>query len=99
MRISDWSSDVCSSDLVGIATAGAVQSGHPLLDETHYLTRALSPYTDLRLAPLSELLDGRFAVIAVTDSIPIEAGERPRLAAWVEAGGVDRKSHRLNSSH
>ncbi|MET4697148.1 hypothetical protein ABIE65_000159 [Constrictibacter sp. MBR-5] len=73
---------------VGIAVSGAVQSGHPLLDDLHYLTRALATYTDLRRGSLSELLDGRLAVIAITDAVTIPDDVRPRLDAWVEAGGV-----------
>ena len=73
---------------VGIAVTGAVQSGHPLLDDLHYLTRALATYTDLRRGSLADLLDSRMAVIAVPDAVPIPDDIRPRLAAWVEAGGV-----------
>ncbi|MFN4088743.1 MAG: DUF4159 domain-containing protein [Alphaproteobacteria bacterium] len=73
---------------VGVATIGAVQSGHPLLDDLHYLTRALSGDTDLDRQPLEALLDRRMAVIVLTDSVPVSENDRARLAQWVEEGGV-----------
>ncbi len=73
---------------VGIATAGTVRAGHPLLDDLHYLVRALAPNHDLHQAPLATLLEGQFAAIVVTDTISLSGPEHDRLAEWVQAGGV-----------
>src|SRR3546814_8929488 len=48
MRISDWSSDVCSSDLYQPATAGADRSKLPALDQPPALT--LPPLQHARLS-------------------------------------------------
>src|SRR3546814_2418407 len=110
MRISDWSSDVCSSDLVrlvhvlGLArdradvTLGLLDAEHEVLAPLHHvLAQVLSEgRPSLRgLAP-SDLLEGR-----------LDGLLDPRLHALLvvrrlgddgdDAG--DRKSTRLNSSH
>src|SRR3546814_17559542 len=68
MRISDWSSDVCSSDLVGIARAMAMESDILLMDEPFAALDALT-----RRKMQEELLylwdDVRFTVLFVTHSI------------------------------
>src|SRR3546814_12429209 len=47
MRISDWSSDVCSSDLDRVAVVGVVKPGHDL--QQRRLARAVgTDHTDLR---------------------------------------------------
>src|SRR3546814_3231468 len=40
MRISDWSSDVCSSDLLGVAAGVASSSPHPTAASTRTSTAA-----------------------------------------------------------
>src|SRR3546814_5012654 len=100
MRISDWSSDVCSSDLLvvlgGVADEVAVAVRHVLrrpVDvaraEGHALVRA-DPEVELSGDDEPELLVGRVAVV----------GGRPEpLLDAPEAERQDRKSTRLNSSH
>src|SRR3546814_6811901 len=106
MRISDWSSDVCSSDL-------ACRLG---MDERrrHFLVvGACPPATPILLASQSAL-PGRTRRHAPEtratekpaprsiDSVGAGAGLRPRLldsADDLQPNTVDRKSTRLNSSH
>src|SRR3546814_7418221 len=86
MRISDWSSDVCSSDLVGPAHRG--------LDDLVQRTERHHG-RHLQLAP-DERFDmkkfhaqrGNFA----------SRGSR-RSSVSIHAASIDRKSTRLNSSH
>src|SRR3546814_1931688 len=106
MRTSDWSSDVCSSDLSGkLELYGQnLQIVHPdnvlAPDQADELPEREAVY------PLSEgLTNKRMAALAV------QALERiPTLPEWVEPSVLsrqvwpawheaDRKSTRLNSSH
>src|SRR3546814_6850610 len=102
MRISDWSSDVCSSDLVGKGIVGVVDDKAIVLGNTSFLEEY-----DVDLGALAEAADrlradgataiyiavnGKAAgVIAIADPVKETTGEA--LAA------LDRKSTRLNSSH
>ena len=73
---------------VGIVAPVASQSGHPLLDDMHYVTRALAPFSDVRRAELRVLLEAGMAVIVLTDAVPVTPEQRAELAAWVERGGM-----------
>src|SRR3546814_1583396 len=106
MRISDWSSDVCSSDL---AVPG-------LLDETHaMLMRCDGALFAEQQAAAAGRPDYRASLAAVSAPTLILAGEEDRIVApdrsreiaaaiahadlcLVPACGQDRKSTRLNSS-
>src|SRR3546814_2122651 len=99
MRISDWSSDVCSSDLAG--------ADHPTIQRR-------APY-DLVIAnilagPLIELAPSLSAVLAEGGTLILAgllAPQADRVLAAYRAQGLrladridkDRKSTRLNSSH
>src|SRR3546814_8987999 len=103
MRISDWSSDVCSSDLraleennVGVG-AGVVDRGG----------EGLAVRSDARIHNVGELAG---TVIATREGTPIRLDQvaQVRLGQAIRYGSasengkevvVDRKSTRLNSSH
>src|SRR3546814_6834823 len=106
MRISDWSSDVCSSDLVNVAIQVAEQISDYLLDGG--ITNALNvpslsaeeapklkPYMALaeELGSLVGQLEGdRIQSVSVeVEGHAAELNQKPITA--------DRKSTRLNSSH
>src|SRR3546814_10489987 len=99
MRISDWSSDVCSSDL---ATATA-QRGEQLSQRSERM-RAVEGFLRRRIA--SALPIG-FATLPDTGEQLRFVGEPTRmrfvadLPDYLGRGGphLDRKSTRLNSSH
>src|SRR3546814_1900337 len=108
MRISDWSSDVCSSDLGGEAVGE--RQGKAMLRRQAVVGRH-----QLRAGGLGEFgTDGVVAVQATDDEATAVEVDDPRLAAiagravaaqWHRAVRVrrrlvgDRKSTRLNSSH
>src|SRR3546814_4683605 len=107
MRISDWSSDVCSSDLTADGQPAPTQTGlliHILADEladgsvAMRLADARTGPTALTLAPPSYPMDAvRSGVEAtVTVTVEVNADGSPRI---VETAYEDRKSTRLNSSH
>src|SRR3546814_6820166 len=88
MRISDWSSDVCSSDLAAIVTGGASGLGGATAER---LARAGAKVTifdmnaELGKKKAAEI-GAHFVAVNVTDEAAVEAG-------LVEAEGVkDRKS-------
>src|SRR3546814_2695189 len=108
VRISDWSSDVCSSDLTLAAFPGEIISGRVavILPETQADSRTLTVRIELpnrggRLRP------GMFATVSFGGNtqpgllVPSEAlirtGKRTLVMLAFDKG--DRKSTRLNSSH
>src|SRR3546814_3842300 len=115
MRISDWSSDVCSSDLRGSrkkATWRRLRSsqGHPL---PAAVATAASPLQRRLQQPADESLRARClrVVVGVRGFVHVDALAGFQLHRFdaiagiaVTAGDVaaleaDRKSTRLNSSH
>src|SRR3546814_7025104 len=56
MRISDWSSDVCSSDLTGPVIEIAVPSGPGLFQPVHDVTVDGDQRFDIRRLPLGDLV-------------------------------------------
>src|SRR3546814_4483319 len=97
MRISDWSSDVCSSDLwcaVAVLDVGGVDYG---MNEI-----AVGIGEDVALASLgllARVVAARSAAFRGFHALAVDhAGTRTCLAACRFASG-DRKSTRLNSTH
>src|SRR3546814_1535365 len=106
MRISDWSSDVCSSDLapIGFEAEFVNQRGVEIL-----YRGILMPFSSD-----DDTIDFIYGVISwkeiasrdLTDELVLEVGQALRSAAkttdttpiWAD-GPSDRKSTRLNSSH
>ena len=68
------------------------QSGHeidqPLLDAHHYLQQAMSPYTEVRRGPLTDMLQRPLAVLVLSDGETPAPAERDALAAWLDKGGI-----------
>src|SRR3546814_3654737 len=96
MRISDWSSDVCSSDLVGIAALQA-RVDQRVGDPLHAVN--IDTIADIAAAAAIAQLRHQIDTLA-----RIAGGVRVGdvVAGRVECGLVgqqDRKSTRLNSSH
>src|SRR3546814_6761835 len=105
MRISDWSSDVCSSDLRARAVVFA-RHRQPVIGEPR--RRALRHLIEPQQRIVGESGASRTGLeqILRTVRIAVRADARevaPRIVAAARArrGGVlvDRKSTRLNSSH
>src|SRR3546814_8156894 len=112
MRISDWSSDVCSSDLLGPYDAVAVLAGMGALVFADELEGLLGDGAQLPRAVFGLQVDDRPHVQQPDRGMRIPGAAR---AVLVEHGGqpvgevgqirqrhgavLDRKSTRLNSSH
>src|SRR3546814_8433206 len=98
MRISDWSSDVCSSDLY--STGALFPSLHTIMDGTglskNCVVQALSRLKDARI------IDWFRRYEPVPDHEAQGAGPRIKQATNAYRflfPALDRKSTRLNSSH
>src|SRR3546814_9011530 len=107
MRISDWSSDVCSSDLGDRLRLPDAGRGALDPDELVLAGAVGDPQAADEQRPYADGLDDRDVLDAVPglDAVGLAAqrhgGARldQRHAPSLLAGEVDRKSTRLNSSH
>src|SRR3546814_2718312 len=100
MRISDWSSDVCSSDLLGLVADPTLWS---LLARTLAVTAgvlALALGIGLPMAVLVARTDViRRGPALILHAIPALLPPLLPALGWFHLLGRDRKSTRLNSSH
>jgi len=79
---------------VGVVTGATLDSSQPLLASTYYLSRALAPFADVRLADrgspaqgVTQFLDQRLPMIILAD-VGNVAEAKERLSRWIEEGGV-----------
>jgi hypothetical protein len=80
---------------IGVVSGASTDTAQPLLASTFYLTRALSPFADVRLgdrgAPqqvIAQFLDQRLPMIVLADVGTLSPEIRERLNAWIDQGGV-----------
>jgi hypothetical protein len=79
---------------IGVVTGATVDTAQPLLASTYYLTRALGPFADVRLAErgspaqaVSQFIEQRLPMLVLAD-VGNVAEAREQLTRWVEDGGV-----------
>src|SRR3546814_6121376 len=100
MRISDWSTDVCSSDLKSIKHAPKEQAAERI--RRTVTTTACAPglvtiatqAAPIPLPPVQPAMPAEFPVTSSGGGVPVVIGGS---GGW--GGSGDRKSPRLNSSH
>src|SRR3546814_2912570 len=105
MRISDWSSDVCSSDLQqGLCTNS--KGRPPMRYQLAILLLILSGVAAAREVPIKDFFkDAEFESVLLSPDGEHIAVTMPRddrsvlVVLKVDDKSVDRKSTRLNSSH
>ena len=80
---------------VGVITGSTADTAQPLLASTYYLSRALNPFADVRLAergspsePVRQFLAQNLPMLILADVGTVTGEPRERLARWVDAGGV-----------
>ncbi len=80
---------------IGIVSGSTSDTAQPLLASTFYLTRALSPFADVRLGDrgaaaeaIGQFLDQKLPMIIMADVGTLSVELRDRLAAWIDHGGV-----------
>jgi hypothetical protein len=80
---------------IGVVSGATAETAQPLLASTYYLSRALNPFADVRLAEgaapaeaVRRFLDQNMPMLILADvgNVAGEAGER--LTRWIEDGGV-----------
>src|SRR3546814_5114134 len=94
MRMSDWSSDVCSSDLLAEAAVDQRQPALPprtLLADTAQFPGEIEAAVDERLRQIGRRIVGDMEILPQLQRVERRSGVKRRQ--------VDRKSTRLNSSH
>jgi hypothetical protein len=79
---------------VGIVSGATTETAQPLLASTFYLSRALNPFADVRLAEagapaeaVKRFMDQNLPMLILADVGNI-GDARDRLAKWIEDGGV-----------
>src|SRR3546814_8332865 len=104
MRISDWSSDVCSSDLITLTAGGAiviaevVKQGDGVLNLNGTTGIEAGVLVSQGRTSLSSS-DGAISVDNLTSSGEIDATGDSIAIGATGVVNLDRKSTRLNSSH
>jgi len=79
---------------VGVVSGSAADRSQPLIGATYYLTRALNPFADIRLAEgvapaeaVKRFLDLHLPMLILAD-VGNVAEARERLDKWIDNGGV-----------
>jgi hypothetical protein len=79
---------------IGVITGSTADTAQPLLASTYYLTRALGPFADVRLADrsspaqaVSQFIEQRVPMLILAD-VGNVAEARDQLTRWIEEGGV-----------
>jgi hypothetical protein len=80
---------------VGIASGSAADRSQPLIGAIYYLTRALNPFADVRVADagapaeaITGFIDQKLPMMILADVGNIAGGPRERLNKWIDDGGV-----------
>jgi len=80
---------------IGVVSGASSDTAQPLLASTFYLSRALSPFADVRLADrgaphqaIAQFLDQKLPMIVLADVGTLAPEIRERINAWIEQGGV-----------
>ncbi|HWL67607.1 MAG TPA: DUF4159 domain-containing protein [Geminicoccus sp.] len=73
---------------VGIVAPADEGADQPLLAETWYIDRALSPYAEVRRGTVAELIEGEPAAMVLPDAAALTDQDRAALRSWIDGGGV-----------
>ncbi len=73
---------------VEIVSASNVETEQPLLSDSYYLKRALSPYSDVRTGTIGDALARNVAVIIMADIGQIAGADHEKVARFVSDGGI-----------
>src|SRR5215468_557845 len=80
---------------VGVITGSTADTAQPLLASTFYLSRALSPFADVRLADrgsptemVNQFIDQHLPMMILADVGTIAGDAHDRLTRWIDDGGV-----------
>ncbi len=80
---------------VGVVSGASTDTAQPLLASTYYLSRALNPFADVRLADtispteaVGHFLEQKLPMMILADVGNVAGETHDKLARWIEDGGV-----------
>jgi hypothetical protein len=80
---------------IGVITGSTADTAQPLLASTYYLSRALNPFADVRLAErgspaqaVEQFLNQNLPMLILADVGNVAGEAREKLAKWIDDGGV-----------
>jgi len=80
---------------IGVITGSTADTAQPLLASTYYLSRALNPFADVRLAErgspaaaVQQFITQNLPMLILADVGNVAGEAREKLAKWVDDGGV-----------
>jgi hypothetical protein len=80
---------------IGVASGSTADTAQPLLAPTYYLSRALGPFADVRLADVASpavavrrFIEQNVPMIILADVGNVSGQAHDQLATWVENGGM-----------
>lgn len=79
---------------VGIVSGTTTDTAQPLLSPTYYVSRALSPFAEIRepragsADPIGELLSQNLSVLVLADIGALDRDTAVKIATFIERGGV-----------
>jgi hypothetical protein len=80
---------------IGVISGATSDTAQPLLASTYYLSRALNPFADVRLADTAgpaeavrRFIEQNVPMIMLADVGNVSGEARDRLAAWIDDGGM-----------
>ena len=80
---------------IGVITGSTADTAQPLLASTYYLSRALNPFADVRLAErgspaqaVQQFLAQNVPMMILADVGNVAGEAREKLARWIDEGGV-----------
>lgn len=74
---------------VGILATGTLSSSQPLLSDTYYVQKALSPYSEVRVAEeISKLLERPLSLLILVDVGKLTSADEQSLSEWIKNGGT-----------
>jgi Domain of unknown function (DUF4159)/Aerotolerance regulator N-terminal len=80
---------------IGVVSGATADTAQPLLASTYYLSRALNPFADVRLAEgaapaeaVKRFLDQNVPMLILADVGNVAGEARERLTRWIDEGGV-----------
>ncbi len=74
--------------IVGLTGAGRDPEAQPLLSELYFVSRALSPYAELREGEIADLVQAPLSMIVLADVGRLTDNEQELLGDWIRRGGV-----------
>src|SRR5205823_5727474 len=80
---------------IGLISGATSDTAQPLLDATYYLSRALNPFADIRLAEgraparaIERFLEQNLPMLILADVGNVAGSARDQLIRWMDDGGV-----------